>query len=191
MGQVRMKSNDEGNEEENNVPRVMPPFIPFVDGKNIDKEDDQPIEFSKSVTQNNQTILRWNIASKKMPDSISAYAIVPRSCNDVTELPHQPAIWACWAGRTALEIMSGAKSTNVMQRWAQSSVLRSLRQKAPKHKAVGERPPCEVRAVRLFEYSTRTYEAAVTVFDGIRLRAVGMRLENLRGRWSVTSLQVA
>lgn len=190
MAQSNAENNDSRDNKEDNPPKAMQPFIPFQQGKFCDDSTTSCSNFSSIIDENNQRIFRWTIASSKTQAPILASAVVPQRPNGSTEAPEQPAFWACWAGRTALEVLCGTRTTNAMQRWAHPNVLRGLRQIAPKHKAVGERPECVVRAVRLFEYSTRTYEAAVTVFDGLRFRAVGLRLENLRGRWSVTSLQV-
>lgn len=105
----------------------------------------------------------------------------------------------------ALEVISGSRSIQQLSRWLDARCFTALETRARIHtsaKAAHERNPLKnpvlptigqhavARSVHCFLVEPGIYESTVVVADSFRIRAIALRLEEKRGNWKVTALQI-
>ncbi len=96
-------------------------------------------------------------------------------------------------GLACVEVVLGRRTSAQLVRWLAPAVLESLQQRAAlvRHAGVlthARRPTA--RRVRVCPIDEHTVEACLVVDDGVRVRAVAMRLTAHRGAWRVTTLEI-
>ncbi|MBO3101356.1 Rv3235 family protein [Cellulomonas fengjieae] len=105
-----------------------------------------------------------------------------------------PAVVARAVALAALEVLSGRRSVAQLARWLTPGVYEPLQVRAGLTQRVvgtpaGTRPPV-VRRSRACRVEAHVVEATVVADDGVRVRAVALRLEGHRGAWRVTALEI-
>lgn len=102
-----------------------------------------------------------------------------------------------WGGRLAqalLEVIVGVRPVTQLRRWMSEDVYVQLRRTSHHHRArqpaARRLPPrVVVRSVRVCEPADGVAEVCAVVHDGIRHRALALRLEGSDGRWRCTVVQ--
>lgn len=101
----------------------------------------------------------------------------------------------------ALEVLAGSRPLQQMSRWLDAENYERLQLRANLVRCVGAPPAgldglesahrrVVVRSARICPISPGVYEAAVVAFDRKRVRAVALRIEQRRGAWRVTALEI-
>jgi hypothetical protein len=103
----------------------------------------------------------------------------------------------------ALEVLGGSRPLQQMARWLDPESYERLQLRANLVRCVGtaqgghhaEAPASTprhvvVRSARVCPVSAGVYEASVVAFDQKRVRAVALRIEQRRGTWRVTALEI-
>ncbi|WP_104165895.1 Rv3235 family protein [Arthrobacter sp. SX1312] len=103
----------------------------------------------------------------------------------------------------ALEVLGGSRPLQQMARWLDAENYERLQLRANLVRCIDARPPGRsaavpesthrcvvVRSARVCPVSPGVYEAAVVAFDRKRVRAVALRIEQRRGAWRVTALEI-
>ncbi|MFJ6001144.1 Rv3235 family protein [Arthrobacter sp. NPDC092385] len=103
----------------------------------------------------------------------------------------------------ALEVLGGSRPLQQMARWLDPENYERLQLRANLVRCVGaaqgghhaEAPASTrrhvvVRSARVCPVSAGVYEASVVAFDQKRVRAVALRIEQRRGAWRVTALEI-
>ncbi|PPB50796.1 hypothetical protein C4K88_02685 [Arthrobacter pityocampae] len=103
----------------------------------------------------------------------------------------------------ALEVLGGSRPLQQMARWLDTENYERLQLRANLVRCVGARPAGRggevpgstdrhvvVRSARVCPVSPGVYEASVVAFDRKRVRAVALRIEQRRGAWRVTALEI-
>ena len=107
---------------------------------------------------------------------------------------HDPALVARTVSHAVVEVLLGRRPVAQLARWVTPGVFETLRGRAALTARVlgpqGSGRATTVRRVRVCEIEPHLVEAGVVVDDGIRVRAVALRLETHRGMWRTTSLEV-
>lgn len=96
-------------------------------------------------------------------------------------------------GLSCVEVVLGRRPAAQLARWVAPDVLESLQQSADMIRRTGvlthaRRPAA--RRVRVCPVDPHTAEVCLVVDDGVRVRAVALRLEAHRGAWRVTTLEI-
>jgi len=96
-------------------------------------------------------------------------------------------------GLACVEVVLARRAAAQLARWVSPTVLESLQQRAALVRRAGvlthaRRPAA--RRVRVCPLDDHTVEACLVVEDGVRVRAVALRLESHRGAWRVTALEI-
>ncbi|MBO3086740.1 Rv3235 family protein [Cellulomonas dongxiuzhuiae] len=96
-------------------------------------------------------------------------------------------------GLACVEVVLGRRPPGQLARWVAPEVLESLQETAALIRRAGvlthaRRPAA--RRVRVCPVDRHTAEACLVVDDGVRVRAVALRLEAHRGAWRVTTLEI-
>lgn len=96
-------------------------------------------------------------------------------------------------GLACVEVVLGRRPAVQLARWVAPPVLESLQARADLVRRAGvlthaRRPAA--RRVRVCPIDRHTAEACLVVDDGVRVRAVALRLEAHRGSWRVTTLEI-
>jgi len=93
-----------------------------------------------------------------------------------------------------VEVLLGRRPVTQLARWTTPGVYESLQGRAAlTARVLGPRSAgrgATVRRVRVCAVEPHVCEAGVVVDDGVRVRAVALRLETHRGTWRTTSLEV-
>ena len=94
----------------------------------------------------------------------------------------------------SLEVLAGRRSVAQLARWLTPGVYESLQVRAGLTQRVlgttgGTRPPV-IRRSRACRVDSHVLEASLVADDGVRVRAVALRLEAHRGAWRVTALEI-
>lgn len=102
----------------------------------------------------------------------------------------------------ALEVLSGVRPLQQMSRWLDPENYERLQLRANLVRCVGAGSgnsgspagssvrQVVVRSARVCPISPGVYEASVVAFDRKRVRAVALRIEQRRGAWRVTALEI-
>ncbi|ADG75214.1 hypothetical protein Cfla_2324 [Cellulomonas flavigena DSM 20109] len=96
-------------------------------------------------------------------------------------------------GLACVEVVLGRRPAAQLARWVAPHVLDSLQESADLVRRAGvlthaRRPAA--RRVRVCPVDRHTAEVCLVVDDGVRVRAVALRLEAHRGAWRVTTLEI-
>jgi hypothetical protein len=111
------------------------------------------------------------------------------------ELP-DPSRWAGQFVQAAVEVAGGVRPPIQLVRWTSEEVLATLTRRndlavrARRAGRLADRGRTVVRSVRSCPVRDGVVEASAVVTDGVRARAVALRLEGLDGRWRVTALEL-
>ncbi|WP_456788010.1 Rv3235 family protein [Cellulomonas sp. P5_C5] len=114
---------------------------------------------------------------------------------DARTLPDgDPSAVARAVGLASLEVLAGRRSVAQLARWLTPGVYETLQVRAGLTQRVlgtsgGTRPPV-VRRARACRVDPHVLEASLVADDGVRVRAVALRLEGHRGAWRVTALEI-
>lgn len=101
----------------------------------------------------------------------------------------------------ALEVLGGSRPLQQMARWLDPENYERLQLRTNLVRCVGAtRAECGadtsahrqvvVRSARVCPVGDGVYEASVVAFDRKRIRAVALRIEQRRGSWRVTALEI-
>lgn len=116
----------------------------------------------------------------------------PPSRTDPVELP-DPRRWAAMIAQAVVEIVAGRRPAVQVVRWLETPVYERVRRSAEATATRGARragTPVRVRRVRVSTDLDGAVEAVVIVDDGLRCRALALRLEALGGRWLCSALEM-
>ncbi|MCC2312966.1 Rv3235 family protein [Cellulomonas xiejunii] len=119
---------------------------------------------------------------------------VPESEDDRGAAPSTDAgRFAHGVGLACVEVVLGRRPSPQLARWVAPDVLESLQESADLIRRAGvlthSRRPA-ARRVRVCPIDHHTAEACLVVDDGVRVRAVALRLQAHRGAWRVTRLEI-
>ncbi|MFV0461720.1 MAG: Rv3235 family protein [Nostocoides sp.] len=107
------------------------------------------------------------------------------------ELP-DPHDWAARMTVAVVEVLRGVRSLPQLQRWTSPAVYEALGRKISHAERTGTDPRraarVRIRRVRVCEPGEGVAEVAVVLIDGLRVRAVALRLVGLDGRWRIDAL---
>ncbi|RHA39382.1 energy transducer TonB [Cellulomonas rhizosphaerae] len=105
-----------------------------------------------------------------------------------------PAHVARAIAHAVVEVLLGRRPVTQLARWMTPGVYETLQGRAAlTARVLGPRAAgrgAAVRRVRVCAVEPHVCEAGVVVDDGVRVRAVALRLETHRGTWRTTSLEV-
>ncbi|WP_052273841.1 Rv3235 family protein [Arthrobacter sp. L77] len=103
----------------------------------------------------------------------------------------------------ALEVLDGSRPLQQMARWLDAENYERLQLRTNLVRCIGAHPAGRggdvresthrnvvVRSARVCTVSPGVFEAAVVAFDRKRVRAVALRIEQRRGAWRVTALEI-
>jgi len=120
----------------------------------------------------------------------------PRRPAPTSVLP-DPVRWAGQFVQAATEVCAGLRPVVQLVRWTSEEVYTTMTRRhemsaralrAGRVTVPGGR--LRVRSVRACVVRDGIVEAAAVVFDGVRARAVAVRLEGFDGRWRVTAFEL-
>lgn len=110
------------------------------------------------------------------------------------ELP-DPQTWAGTVARACVEALRGTRPPAQLNRWLDPEVFTALSRRAGLAARMRAHPSrgraVRVRRVRPCRISPGVWEAAVVLVDGRRVRAAAVRIEEHRGHWRTTAVQIA
>jgi hypothetical protein len=103
-----------------------------------------------------------------------------------------PTPLACTVAKTALEVVLGGAGIDQLNRWVTPQIRASLaRQGALAHRAGrGRQAVVGIRRIRVYRVSDVAAETSIVADDGIRVRAIAARFEDVGGRWQATVLDI-
>lgn len=106
------------------------------------------------------------------------------------DLP-DPRAWCGALVHTCVEVLLGARAPGQLARWLTADLYASLSRRA----VIGQAQPLGARRVRvlrvhLCRIDDTHHEGAVVLHDGRRVRAAAIRIEEYRGRWRATALEI-
>ncbi len=106
-----------------------------------------------------------------------------------------PQTWAGTVARACVESLRGTRPVAQLHRWLDPEVFAALSQRAKLAARARTHPPCghtvRVRRVRPCRIAPGIWEAAVVLVDDRRVRAAAVRIEEHRGHWRTTAVQIA
>lgn len=119
------------------------------------------------------------------------------------ETAHRIAGIARSVAQGALEVLGGSRPLQQMARWLDPENYERLQLRANLVRCISSAPTKRggqvrasshrhvvVRSARVCPVSPGIYEASVVAFDQKRVRAVALRIEQRRGVWRVTALEI-
>ncbi|MCD4549889.1 MULTISPECIES: Rv3235 family protein [unclassified Schaalia] len=98
--------------------------------------------------------------------------------------------WAEHLSRGIVEVLSGIRPVEQLQRCVCPPLYDYLHQLAPHHKTRTRHRLCKVSSVRTCEPREDVVEATCIVTHRSSTRVVALRLEKLEGRWIATALDI-
>ncbi|ROS78511.1 Rv3235 family protein [Cellulomonas sp. PhB143] len=105
-----------------------------------------------------------------------------------------PTATCCAVARTALEVLRGERPVAQLARWLAPDVHEALARRARLLLAAAvpsaAHDPITVRRARTVRLGPSSAEASVALECGGRVRAVAVRVEDHRGSWRVTALEI-
>jgi hypothetical protein len=150
---------------------------------------------SMPLTRNGDPCIRWDmrrdvpprnlsdIEERLRPDPVRPLAAPP---------PPDPEAWAAGLARGVVEILSGLRPLDQLRRWVVPDLYEFLEALLPAGRDTRVRAgSCRVLSARACALRAGAVEVSVVVQSGPRTRAVAVRLEEFRGRWLTTALDVA
>ena len=110
------------------------------------------------------------------------------------ELP-DPQTWAGAVARACVEALRGARPAAQLHRWLDPEVFTALHRRAALAARIRTYPPrgraVRIHRVRPCRVGPGVWEAAVILVEGRRVRAAAVRIEEHRGHWRTTAVQIA
>jgi hypothetical protein len=89
-----------------------------------------------------------------------------------------------------VEAMRGGRPLAQLVRWVTPELYENLADLLPTTRTTGPRRRARILSVHCCEVSPLVAEVTVVVHDGTRVRAAAVRLEEHRGRWRATLMQI-
>ena len=108
---------------------------------------------------------------------------------DPAGLP-DPRRWVGMLAQAVVEILAGRRPAAQVVRWLEPSVYERVRRSVRPRRDSRGGAPVRVRRVRVSTSPDGNVEGAAVVDDGVRCRALALRLEPLDVRWLCTALDV-
>lgn len=113
---------------------------------------------------------------------------------------------ACSVAQGALEVLAGTRPLQQLARWLDPDNYERLQLRANLVRCISSAPGASaatqpsdspsvrrqvvVRSARVCPVDIGVYEASVVAYDQKRVRAVALRIEQRRGQWRVTALEI-
>ena len=113
-------------------------------------------------------------------------ACLPDNAPTQAELP-DPSAWAATLARAIVEVVTGARQAPQLRRWLLPDLYTAL---TNIHLSPCARGASAIH-VRVCSIDAQHTEAAVIVATAARIYALALRLEEYRGRWMATALELA
>lgn len=124
-----------------------------------------------------------DIEERLRPDPVRPFTAAP---------PPDAEAWAAGLARGVVEILSGLRPLEQLRRWVVPDLYELLETLLPAGRDTRVRAgSCRVLSARACSVRPGAVEVSVAVQAGPRTRAVAVRLEEFRGRWLTTALDVA
>ena len=124
-----------------------------------------------------------DLEERLRPDPVRPLAATP---------PPDPEAWAAGLARGVVEILCGLRPLEQLRRWVVPDLFDLLGTMLPAGRDTRVRAgSCRVLSARACSLRPGAVEVSVAVQAGPRTRAVAVRLEEFRGRWLTTALDVA
>lgn len=103
-----------------------------------------------------------------------------------------PTPLACTVVKAAVEIVLGGRGIDHLARWVTPGIRTSLAQQGGLAQRAGRTltSPVRILRIRVYRASETAAEASVIADDGLRVRAVAARFEDVGGRWQATVLEI-
>jgi hypothetical protein len=103
-----------------------------------------------------------------------------------------PTPLACTVAKTALEVVLGGAGLDQLNRWVTPQIRASLaRQGALALRAGrGRQAVVGILRIRVYRVNDVAAETSIVADDGIRVRAIAARFEDVGGRWQATVLDI-
>lgn len=103
-----------------------------------------------------------------------------------------PTPLACTVAKTALEVVLGGSGLDHLNRWITPDLRASLSRQHALAVRMGKARQASVGIVRIRVYrvSDVAAETSIVADDGIRVRAIAARFEDVGGRWQATVLDI-
>lgn len=113
------------------------------------------------------------------------------------QLPN-PTRLVCAITNAAIEAFQGVRPVHQLLSWVSPEVYEMLSARAQVHASRATSPAphgalqqtVRVLRTRVMRVSAIAAEATVVIHDGTRVRAAALRVEEHRGRWQVTALEI-
>lgn len=153
---------------------------------------DNPDEIAPAVNGRPKiSIMKWDLRS----DIKNLGATDPQTPVNALRAPSSPplpdpAVWSSNLVRAIFDALGGRRDLAALRRWIDPTLYRRLAARVDTQPADSRTTPVVVRAVRLCQLDPHKAESAVVVEDQGRVRATAIRLEEFRGRWRVTALEI-
>jgi hypothetical protein len=114
----------------------------------------------------------------------------PAAC-DPAGLP-DPRRWTAMIAQAVVEIVAGRRPATQVVRWVEPTIYDRVRRSAgtAAGRGTSRGNGVRVRRVRVSTTPEGAVESVAVVDDGVRCRALALRLEALDGRWLCTALDV-
>jgi hypothetical protein len=176
-------------------PRPMAASAPFVlrsappiDAPYDDEREHLPPPVDGTLALAFPPPVRVGVPLRLVPPAGGAAPIAPSDRRN--RLP-DPRPWTARLAQAIVEVLAGARSPVQLADVASLDVLRLLERSAGRLGGSGgpQRRPV-VRSVRVSEPCDGVAEGCAVVDTGTRRRALALRLEEVRGRWRCTAVQV-
>ncbi len=103
-----------------------------------------------------------------------------------------PTPLACTVAKIATEVVLGGDGLDQLTRWVTSDIRAALLAQGALARRAGLllARPVRVLRIRVFRASDVAAETSVIVDDGVRVRAIAARFEDVGGRWQATVLDI-
>ncbi len=139
--------------------------------------------------------LRWDMRRDMDPqDLLDVEERLQRDPRHALEVPTppDPGQWATGLARGIWEILIGQRPLTQLRRWVVPALYAELEDAARRQPPDPQRhsAPCLPQSVHVSPVREGIVEVCVTIRVGPRSRAMAMRLEDFRGRWLATALDI-
>jgi hypothetical protein len=113
----------------------------------------------------------------------------PPAPTDPAGLP-DPRGWSAMIAQALVEVLAGRRPPVQLLRWVDPEIYDRIRRSAPQRAPRQAGAPVRVRRVRVSTAPDGNVEAVAIVDDGVRCRALALRLDALERRWVCTALEM-
>jgi hypothetical protein len=169
--------------------RLVLRSAPPLDGPFDDEREDVPPLIDGTLALAFPPPVRVGVPLRLVPPAGRTDPVTTPSRRDL--LP-DPRPWTARLAQAIAEVLAGARSPGQLADVASLDVLRMLERGAGRLSggSAGPRRRPVVRSVHVSEPCDGVAEGCAVVDTGPRRRALALRLEEVRGRWRCTALQV-